>query len=497
MRPAYPTGAEYWRSVRRLFIVETVTVAAFVGVAAWVQLQEPEAMATIAVEALATGPAEEAWSGIFLKDQHVGWSVTKESPVAGGGRLIENRASFVLGAQGASQEVTLGGTAITDAAGRLVEFDFVLETLVSLRAHGVVRPGVVHVEVEQGGTTQTLDIPVDEPPALSLTATQFVRGKELNPGDRFEQPYFDIVTMRQTTMTVVVEAPELMPDGSVAHWLRMEAPGLTTRRLVSESGAVLREEDTTLGVKQVRMTREQALAVDAGAPPDLVAVSKVPLGGFVDRSRPFGPLSLRVTGLEAPLPDEGDVQRVAGDVVTLWTPDPTTWPVLPVRGSGDVEPTFSLPADHEEIVARARKVVGDAPDRATAARRIHDFVHGYLTKAPTIGIPNGLEVLRSGQGDCNEHTALYVSLARAEGIPSRIAAGLVYNEALGSSFYYHAWPEVRLGADEAWVPIDPTFGQFPAHATHLKIVTGDLDKQMRILGLIGRLRIDVATEPPR
>ena len=49
------------------------------------------------------------------------------------------------------------------------------------------------------------------------------------------------------------------------------------------------------------------------------------------------------------------------------------------------------------------------------------------------------------------------------------------------------------GADGAagWVPVDPTFGQFPADATHLKIVNGDLDKQFEIMGLIGKVSLVV------
>jgi transglutaminase-like putative cysteine protease len=165
-------------------------------------------------------------------------------------------------------------------------------------------------------------------------------------------------------------------------------------------------------------------------------------------------------------------------------------PVLPVVGSEEVEPTATLPAAHPDVVARARAVVGDAPDRLEAIRRIHRFVYEYVEKVPTIGVPNGLEVLRARRGDCNEHTALFVSLARAAGIPSRIAAGLVYSRRIGDTpaFYYHAWPEVELGG---WLPVDPTLDQFPADATHLKIVNGDLDRQVEIMGLLGRVRLAV------
>ena len=79
---------------------------------------------------------------------------------------------------------------------------------------------------------------------------------------------------------------------------------------------------------------------------------------------------------------------------------------------------------------------------------------------------------------------------------ARIAAGLVHHPALGQAFYYHAWPEVRLGLPDdsgrpGWVAVDPTFGQFPADATHLKLVNGDLEKQAEILAAMGRIGLRV------
>ena len=83
-----------------------------------------------------------------------------------------------------------------------------------------------------------------------------------------------------------------------------------------------------------------------------------------------------------------------------------------------------LMSDHAEIQAKSREVLGEATTRTEAAARLSSWVYGALDKVPTLGIPNALEVLRVGQGDCNEHTALYVSLARAAGMPARIAAAI-------------------------------------------------------------------------
>ena len=39
--------------------------------------------------------------------------------------------------------------------------------------------------------------------------------------------------------------------------------------------------------------------------------------------------------------------------------------------------------------------------------------------------------------------------------------------------------------------MDPTFGQVPADATHIKLVEGDLDRQVEILGVIGKLKLEL------
>ena len=42
-----------------------------------------------------------------------------------------------------------------------------------------------------------------------------------------------------------------------------------------------------------------------------------------------------------------------------------------------------------------------------------------------------------------------------------------------------------------WLPVDPTFNQFPADATHVRLARGGLEKQTAILPLIGRLKMTV------
>jgi transglutaminase-like putative cysteine protease len=80
---------------------------------------------------------------------------------------------------------------------------------------------------------------------------------------------------------------------------------------------------------------------------------------------------------------------------------------------------------------------------------------------------------------------LFAALARAVGIPTRIVSGLLYNE---GRFYYHAWNEVYLGE---WLAVDSLMNQIPADPTHIRLIRGGLERQVRLVGLMGRLGIKV------
>ena len=151
----------------------------------------------------------------------------------------------------------------------------------------------------------------------------------------------------------------------------------------------------------------------------------------------------------------------------------------------DAEPLVEV--NNPEIIALATRLRGSDTDPRKVAERINRWLYDSLQKKITVGVPDALNTLHTRSGDCNEHTQLYVALARAAGIPARVAAGLAY---LDGKFYYHAWPEIWL---ERWVAIDPTFGEFPADASHIRFTIGGLGKQAELLRLMGALHVDVVS----
>ena len=128
---------------------------------------------------------------------------------------------------------------------------------------------------------------------------------------------------------------------------------------------------------------------------------------------------------------------------------------------------------------------GDEEDPVLVSERLLNWVYGNLEKKPVLSVPSALVVLRNRVGDCNEHATLLTALLRASDIPARICIGLVYNR---GRFFYHAWTEAYL---DEWISMDATMNQMPADVSHILLMRGNLDKQVEIMGLIGKIRVEV------
>jgi transglutaminase-like putative cysteine protease len=208
---------------------------------------------------------------------------------------------------------------------------------------------------------------------------------------------------------------------------------------------------------------------------------------------------LRLEGADVPSEElDGAGQRASENVIEVVDPQSLMPGPRDVKAATYLAPEPLIESDAPEIRAEAEKAVRDAIDDRARAERLTRHVNGLLDKKPTVSLPSAREVLRTKVGDCNEHTALFVAMARSIGMPSRIAVGLVF---MHGAFYYHAWPEVYItekdsGSPRAesrglWLPVDPTLNQYPADATHVRLTRGGLDKQTVVLPLLGRLKMTV------
>lgn len=244
-----------------------------------------------------------------------------------------------------------------------------------------------------------------------------------------------------------------------------------------------------MGLIVVRETRSRAtaLAVPGDVQVDMLKTAAiVPSGPRIDDPATVELLRVRIEGADLPASAaDGAGQTLRGGVIEIRDRRALAPERADPSASRHLAPEPFIESDAPEIVAEAIKAAAGSRDPRLQAERLVRHVNGLLEKKPTISLPSALEVLRTKVGDCNEHTVLYVALARALGIPGRIAVGLVY---LHGAFYYHAWPEVYLAGPPGrglWLPVDPTLNQFPADTTHIALARGGLDRQAAILPLLG------------
>ncbi len=322
----------------------------------------------------------------------------------------------------------------------------------------------------------------------------------LKAGARYEWSVFDPATLRNAPVIVSVGRREIVRGAGApipAFRVEMDVSGLHTTSWVTDTGEVVREE-SPLGIITVRESAEnaRAMAVSRRMQTDLLdAAAVVPvMNARIDQPRDVRRIRMRLTGADLTSPDlQGVAQTVTGDIVEIQDPQSLRAGTAEPDLARYLAPEPFIESDAPEIVAEAQIAVRGVDGNRARAERLTRYVNGLLEKKPTVSLPSAREVLRTKVGDCNEHTYLFVALARAAGLPARIHVGLVYSELdrAPGAFYYHAWPSVYVGE---WVELDPTWGQKTVDATHISVAQDEVADQLKLLGLMGQVSVEIMEE---
>lgn len=387
--------------------------------------------------------------------------------------------------------------------------------------HGAVsHDSVMSVEMLGGEASQAVRLPLRPPGVLSTHIPLYlaVRG-ELETGETYSFSAFDPLLLRQREidLRVLAESTLVVPDSATPDtasglwvaarwdtlhaWKVEQAEGGATpvtmwiddygKIVTARSGTGFTMERTAFEIAFYNFRRRGAVGGAAPGERGGIVRRTVLAAGAPPPGAPLAELQVRLRGIDL------DAYAVAGGLQTLRGDTLTTRRHETPQRAG-----YRLPADtvafrpalaaeppmqsnDPRLQAQARQIAGRSRNAIRVAQRLNEWVYERLEKEPTTGASTALDVLEALRGDCNEHTMLYVALARAVGLPARTAAGLLY---VDGSFYYHAWPEVYLGE---WVPVDPTLGQFPAGAGHLRFSVGGLARRVELVPLIGHLGLDV------
>jgi hypothetical protein len=364
---------------------------------------------------------------------------------------------------------------------------------------GVLLPALLPLAISLGDTPKTgrgYSFAVFDPSTMKQeTAKLTVRAESLFTV--VDSATFDIEKGEWVAaLTDTVRAWRVEPQdsaGGFTGWIDAQGRPVQSTR---PGGVTLKRVVYEIAFENWRIARDRATATAAGSGANDIlertAISAhAKLGGVK-----LTALTVRLSAVDLRGYDlDGGRQSLRGDTLRIRRERDSTlvpsWSLLkPPPGfkakfKAELAGEPLLQTGEPAIVNLAVRIAGGDRDARVIAQKINAWVYDSLKKEATFSVPNAIDVLRRRRGDANEHTQLYVALARTLGIPARAATGLAY---VDGKFYYHAWPEVYL-AD--WVAVDPTFGEFPASAAHLRFVVGGLSRQTELLQLIGNLKIRV------
>ena len=286
-----------------------------------------------------------------------------------------------------------------------------------------------------------------------------------------------------------------------------------------QQGNVLRSDFQVMGLamQQLLADRERAMNWDVSA--------ELMIDTLVHPDRPIGSKKARRIRYRLTL-DEGDHQ------LKNW---PTTGLQKVVSGQGRSVELLVQRQDHQALANQAGKVTrpssnldqylaagpvinwqdpevmkmaAQARGDETDAYRLADKLRRYVTdviedKSLDVGFATASEVARNREGDCSEHGILLAALGRANGLPSRLAIGLIYvDEFVGQKgvFGFHMWTQMHIGGQ--WVDLDAAMRETDCNPTHITVATSSLQDEGLLelagplLKVIGHLKIEVLETQP-
>lgn len=191
-----------------------------------------------------------------------------------------------------------------------------------------------------------------------------------------------------------------------------------------------------------------------------------------------------------------------GSVIVMVKPvTPRSGTEFPYNGSDEAileatRPTRYLQSEHKEVLALARRAIGDTKDAAEAAQKIEAFVGEYVeNRSLSVGYASAAEVAASRQGDCTEFAVLTAAMCRAVGIPSRVVVGVAYvSEFAGyQGFGGHAWTQAYVG--DKWIGLDASFksggrGGFDAGHIALAVGNGNPEDFFNLVATMGQFKVE-------
>jgi hypothetical protein len=433
----------------------------------------------------------EIWTGVVFNGDKIGFTRRTLRPAADapGQYEIESEASIRLRFLGVDKRVNLRAVDRVRPDLTLASFRYEHEIDGSpLKVSGGADGNKLTLTIEASGSREERTLPLSEPlyPSSALSYLPVLRGLAVGRSARFAVFEGETQKLAEAEQEVLAWERSTLFEGP-AFKLVTRLLGMETTTWIASDGRPMLE----VALNGVLIS---GLEDEASARRYLVEASLNKRDGMVDFSL------LRAGPLKAPrsasrmeivldglppgfaLPSEGaqacrDSRCVVDRTAPLAQGDPGRY----------LKATLAAPSNLGEIRDLAAKIPGA---RGTEPEKI-DGILAWMDEniaKEAIDSFTAIDVLRERRAECQGHAYLFAALARAAGIPARIVNGIVYSAEHGG-FLYHTWNEAWI-AGRGWQPVDATFGQAHADATHLKLIEGEQPGDLLpLVGLVGRIRI--------
>ncbi len=443
------------------------------------------------ISAAMTRAREESFYGIWFKDKRIGYVESRIHSKAPGGFSLDQRASLRLNVLNKTQQIHMRLKANLDRQQRLQGFDFSFRApFYSLTASGSVAGHTLSFVTDTGGEIHKETAVFIDAPLIDTHHRAFLLNPAPEPGHKVKIPFFDPLSLssRETIVEYVGKEKVLIKKRIYRlHHFTSHYSGVRINFWLNENGKVIKEESPAGFIFLAEPEFKARNIQDSGD--ELLRTVAVPYSGDIPDDTASGVVYRIQVPPEVLFDLDGGRQQYKNGILRL-----TREKIAAVDfadGQGCDDPASTLPtryvqSDDAEIIAQADKVVFNRDSLLEKVKRLATWVFENIDKRPVIGLPDALATLHSRRGDCNEHAALFAALARGSGIPTRIASGVTLHR---ERFYYHAWNEVCINGH--WISLDTTRNQLPADLTHIRLVIGDLEEQVRIGALLGKLQIGI------
>ena len=471
-------------------------------------------------------PDRDIWEVFRIQGSRSGYShTTIRTQEESGGKVVrvESLQSLTVNRAGQPTELTTQLTSVETLDGRLLRFENEMKLGPgATKTVGRVVGERLELEMSSPGKNETSSIPWSDEYGGPFAPQQSLWAKPMQPGQQrtleavdpliaqvatFEltaKDYESVELLAGSDRLLRIDATQRFPDGQeiqITLW-------------TDRSGDVLKTHGKAMDLETVRATKSAALAKPQLPDVDIITDTLVKL----DRPLTGAHRTKRVR-YRVHLADGNPAELfVSGPSQAVKSIDPHTAEITvhAIRGGQDSDqaggnpdapddpptaddrrPNNMIQSDHARIVADARRGAGDRTEPWKVALALERYAHAELAAKNfsfSTGFATAAEVAESREGDCSENAVFLAALARARGIPARVALGLVYVPHQ-QAFGYHMWTEAYV--HERWVPLDATLGQGGIGAAHLKLTHSNLQGSNAYLSflpvakVIGGLSVEV------